>query len=193
MSASTNSVKDTAKLKTQFVATFDLETYGLEPVFGRLLCGVIKPWGEEPKVFRVRKASADDSKLVTELVTELNRYNILIAHNGLYFDKQFLNGRALEFNQDIIDVNIKMIDPCIIARKNLNLKRNSLDAISEFLNLEERKMHVDSSVWVKAALDHHEESMQTIIERCISDVVVLEMLAQRVMKLTKSINSWGSW
>lgn len=190
--STSKSTKNSAQVKTQFVATFDLETYGLEPIFGRLLCGVVKPWGEEAKVFRVNRASADDSKLVSDLVKELNRYNVLIAHNGLYFDKQFLNGRALAFNQDIVDVNVKMIDPYVLAKKNLNMRRNSLDSISEFFGLEERKMHVDAETWVKAALDHDEECMEILIERCTSDVVVLEMLASRVLKLTRNLTPWGS-
>ena len=36
------------KVITGLAASFDLETFGLDPIYGRLLCGVVKPWGQEP-------------------------------------------------------------------------------------------------------------------------------------------------
>ena len=183
---------NTAKEKTEFICTFDIETYGLEPVYGVVLCAVVKPLNGELKVLRQKRPSSDDSQLVFDIINELNQYNILIAHNGLYFDKQFLNGRALHWNQDILEPNVKIIDPCIVARKNLNLRSNSLDSIAQYLGLDEQKMHLDPIIWKKAALDHDEPCMKTLIERCSSDVRVLELLAKRVMKLTRNITPWGS-
>ena len=173
-------------------ASFDLECYGLDPIYGRLLCGVIKPWGQEPQIYRIRKASNNDSKLTATLVEELSKYSILFAHNGLWFDRAMLNGRAMAYDLPILDPKHKIVDPYQIARKHLNTRRNSLDALSNLLRLDEQKMHVDAEVWCKVAFDHDEEAFATIIERCISDVRVLEDLANRILPFIGNINPYGS-
>ena len=174
----------------QLACTFDLETFGLDPVFGRLLVGVVKPWHGPEKIFRVTRASADDSAIVEAIVEELSKYAILCAHNGMYYDVRFLNGRALAYDLPVLNPNHKLIDPCQIARKHLNLNRNSLDAIAVHMGLSEQKMHLDPIVWTRAAMDHSEEDMQTLVDRCSSDVRVLEEIAARVLPLTRSINAF---
>lgn len=180
------------KQYTGLAASFDLESYGLDPVYGRLLCAVIKPWGGQPHIIRMQQASSDDSELVRKTVDELSRYAILFAHNGIFHDRAMLNGRALEYNVPLLDNFGKLVDPYQIARKHLNMRRNSLDALAAHLRLNEQKMHLDPSVWVRAALDHDEEAMQTIIARCVSDCNVLEQLATRMLPLMGNINPFGS-
>lgn len=177
---------------TGLAASFDLESTGLKPDYGRLLCGVVKPWGQEPIAFRLDHAKSDDSALVSELVEELSQYAILFAHNGVYHDRAFLNGRALQYNLPILDNSAKMVDPCLIARRHLNMGRNTLDALAQHFNLNEQKMHLSPEVWVRASLDHDEAAMEKIVERCISDTLVLEELAQRVLALVSNITPWGS-
>src|SRR5574341_1334361 len=109
--------------------SFDLEAFGLEPAYSVLMCGVVKPWGGKPKLFRQEVVGANDSELVGQLVEELNRYAILIAHNGLFFDRKMLNARALHWNLPILDPHGKFIDPCQVARRHLNMGRNSLEAL----------------------------------------------------------------
>ena len=173
-------------------ASFDLESYGLEPTYGVLLCGVVKPWGGEPKLFRVEQVSSDDSGLVRALVEELSKYAILLAHNGVFYDRKMLNARALKWNLPILDPRGKMIDPVQVARRHLNMRRNSLDALADYFELSEQKMHVPAQVWVRAALDHSEADLATICARCESDVLVLEELSTRVLGLVGSVNFWGS-
>lgn len=175
-----------------FAASFDLESYGLDPVWGVLLCGVVKPWGEEPKLFTIGTPSSNDSKIVGELVDELSKYGIIIAHNGMFHDRAFLNGRALHWNLPVLDPYGKIIDPLRVAKRNLNLSRNSLDALAAHLQCDEQKMHVPAEVWQRAALDHDAEAMEIIHERCMSDVRVLEMICQRLMALVGNVTFWGS-
>ena len=173
-------------------ASFDLESFGLEPAYGVLLCGVVKPWGQAPMLFRMDRARSDDSSLVKLLVEELNKYAILIAHNGVFYDRKMLNARALKWNLPILDPRGKMIDPVQVARRHLNMRRNSLDALADYFGLSEQKMHVPAETWVKAAIDHDAEAMDTICERCRSDCRVLEELATRTLGLVGSVNFWGS-
>ena len=177
----------------QLLATFDLETFGgLDPTWGRLIVGVVKPWKEEPIVFRVNRVKSDDSKIVADVINELKKYAIIAAHNGLYFDVQFLNGRALEYNIPPIPPEKKLIDPCQVARKHLGMRRNSLDAIAAHMHLDEQKMHVPAEVWVKAGMDNDKEALNILVERCVSDVRVLECLTERMLPLMRNITPWGS-
>ena len=181
-----------AKVTTGLAASFDIETFGLDPVYGRVLLGVVKPWGQEPKVFRMKRAANDDSKVVKELIEESENYAILFAHNGLFFDRAMLNGRALHHGLKTLSNKGKLVDPCLIARKHLNLRRNSLDSLAAHLELDEQKMHLAPEVWVKAVFDHDEKSMKILVERCISDCAVLEQLATVILPLVGNINPWGS-
>ena len=177
----------------QIACSFDLETFGgLNSAWGRVMCGVLKPWGEEDQVFVISKPSDNDSVIVEAIMVELRKYPILIAHNGLYFDVPFLNGRAAEYNLPPINPFHKLIDPCQIARKRLNLGRNSLDSIVAHMGLEEQKMHLPPSVWVRAALDRDPDALDTLVERCRSDVRILEKITDRLMPLTRNITSFGS-
>ena len=85
-----------------------------------------------------------------------------------------------------------MVDPYLVARKHLNMRRNSLDALAEHMHLDEQKMHLSPEVWVKAALDHDEKAMKTLVARCVSDCAVLEQLATRILPMVGNITPWGS-
>ena len=115
------------------IASFDLETSSLLADFGIVLCGVVKPWNEPPIVFRVDdlhgKVSSDDSVLVRRLIAELSQYLILVAHNGVMFDRKFLNARAVKAKIEPLNPRGRIIDPVWLARKHLNLRSNSLEAV----------------------------------------------------------------
>ena len=176
----------------KLAATFDIETTGLEAKFGRVVCAVIKPWGQEEELYHLDKIGSDDSQLVATIINELSQYAILIAHNGVMFDVRFLNGRAVAYGLPVISPFQKVMDPVWIARKHLNLERNSLDAIAQHLKLDEGKMHLAPEVWVRAALDDDEEAKELLYERCRSDVRILEIIAAEFLPLTRQIGPWGS-
>ena len=173
-------------------AAFDLESYGLDPIWGMLLCGVVTPWGGQPKTFVLDPIGSDDSKLVTQLVNELSQYSILIAHNGVYHDRAFLNARALHWGLPILDPFAKMIDPLRLARRHLNCGRNSLDALAQYLSTPTQKLHLPPTAWQRVAFDHDPAAMDEIIVRCKADVQVLLEVCERVLGLVGTGNFWGS-
>ncbi len=174
------------------MAFFDIEASGLDPMFGVVLCGVVKPEHGEPKLFTKRTPGSDDSVVVSELIKELNQYDILVAHNGVFYDRKYLNGRALRWNLPFLDPKLKIIDPWRIAKQHLNFRGNSLDRLADFLGTEYQKTVVSGNIWMRAALDHDQEAMQYIEEHCVADVYVLEEVAYRLRKFMGNINAWGS-
>ena len=180
------------------IATFDLETTNLNGVFGVVLCAVIKPWGGETTTFRIDhkpyrgKRNSDDSYLVKTIVDELSQYKILIAHNGVNFDRPYLNTRALLWGIEPLNPRGMMVDPVKVARRHLRFGYNSLDRLAQFLNTNAQKSAVLGPTWVKAAMDRDRESMDYIVEHCVADVLALEEVAMKLMSFVPKINEWGS-
>jgi len=178
--------------REQLIACFDIEASGLDPMFAKVLCGVVKPWGEEPKLFSNRRKGSDDSKVVESLITELNKYTILIAHNGVFYDRKFLNGRALRWNLPFMDPKAKMIDPWRLAKNHLNFRGNSLARLADFLGTEHSKTEVSGNIWMRAALDNDPTAHKYIEEHCVEDVYVLEEIADRFKRFIGNVTAWGS-
>ena len=178
-----------------FACTLDIETTNLAPDFGIVLCAVIKPFGGEAKVYRIdskKRWTRDDTKLVGDIITELNKYVIIVAHNGTRFDRRFLNGRALRHGLPLLNPKGKIIDPLSLAWKHLNLKMNSLEKLSWFLGCEHEKTPTLPDTWLAAAIDHDPEALQLIVDHCIADVLLLEEVLEKMQALVGNINEWGS-
>ena len=177
------------------IATFDIETSALAANFGIVLCAVIKPWQGECQVYRLDQLPgarrSDDTKLVETVIAELNQYMILIAHNGVKFDRVFLNTRATKNGTALLNPRGNMIDPVILARKYLRMSYNGLDTIAQYLQTEHQKTPVLGHLWVQAVIDRDEAAMDEIVNHCIEDVYVLEEVANKLVPYVSKINEWG--
>jgi uncharacterized protein YprB with RNaseH-like and TPR domain len=188
------------------IATFDIETSNLSADFGRVLCAVVKQVGKKPLVFRGDSYVAwkkgnkyDDSGLVKDIIEELNKHDVLIAHNGLRFDRPFLNTRAFSGLSGgtggvIVNPRCKMIDPVTIARKHLRFSWNSLARILQHFGLGS-KSSVEGHMWLRALLATGKEqrkAMDEVVEHCIVDVVKLEQLVGKLRKFIPRIDEYGS-
>jgi hypothetical protein len=75
------------------IATWDIETTHLKPNFGVVLCGAIKEYGKEPKLYAKKEKGKNDKALICTLRDELEKYDILVSYFGLNFDLKFLNSK----------------------------------------------------------------------------------------------------
>ena len=178
--------------KKDFIASFDLETSNLYADFGVVLCGVVKPWGKAPVVFQQTDVSSDDSEVVKKLVAELDKYTILLAHNGVRFDRPFLNTRATKYGMPILSPRSNIIDPVIVARRHLRMGGNSLENLARYLNTKHQKSKVEGYLWQKATLDGDKDALAAIIKHCIIDVLVLEEVTEMLVPFIGRITEWGS-
>lgn len=176
---------------------FDLECSSLNADFGIVLCGVIKPDGQPPKVFRLDELSkewdrrrSNDYPVVKAIADELIQYDIIAAHNGAQFDLPFLRTRMMRW-QMLALPKIKLIDPVQILRKQLRLSSNSLDRATGFMGINS-KSAVDGDIWLKASLDGSKHAMNYIVKHCIEDVKMLEQVVSKVKGYSSSFNCWGS-
>jgi len=175
----------------------DLETTNLSADFGVILCGVLKPAGAKPKVFRadvlnphwnVRRS--DDSHVAKAIATEMDKYDIWIIHNGAKFDLPFLRTRLLRWGLEPLPSK-KLVDPVLLARNKLRMSYNSLEQIANHLGCN-TKTEVKPDCWLSAALDGNRKSMNYIVEHCIQDVMVLEQIIAKLKHYSTNFNSYGS-
>lgn len=179
---------------------FDLETSALEGDKGIILCGCIKS-SESKKILTIRtdetnpgwKAGkrGDDRETVRLLVEELSKHDVLVAHNGRFFDVPYLRTRMLKWKMPRLP-DIKLVDPCQIARNKFKLRSNSLNAILDYLGLKDRKTPLDMSTWAEATQNGSKWAMDLIVEHCIADVKVLDGVLAAVKPYIKLLDDRGS-
>ena len=172
------------------IALFDLETTGLNADFAVVLCAVVKPLGEPSVTFGLQKMGSYDGALVSCVVDELSKYDVLVAYNGKAFDRRFLNTRALRWGIPPLSMGIPLKDPFLAAKRYMNVSFRSLGQLSYFLKTRHRKSSVDGNVWLEATLDRDEAAFQHIVTHCKADVLVLEEVTQKLVPLCGPIETW---
>ena len=182
-----------------YIGLFDIETTGLDADFGVVLCSSIKDWHNNYQtVFRIDDgppgaARSDDSHVVSATIEELKKFDILIAHNGVQFDKQYLNSRALRWHQSgLLLPDTKIIDPVKLARNHLRLGYNSLERLAQHLQTPHQKEKIQGPTWVRAGMDRDEDAMNEVVSHCKNDVLVLQDVMEQLRPFIRKIDSWGS-
>lgn len=182
---------------------FDLETWGLDRGWGVTLVAsfLIHGGAEGPKRITIKHRDSqawksgkrsDDREMATEVFRILSHPGtIAYAHNGDRFDIPWLRSVALKYGLQM--PRTKLIDPCAIAWKRYRIGRNSLEALSDFLGLDQFKMHVSPETWRGALMDDDEECWRILVARCESDVDLLNAAASRVTGDVNLIDYQGSW
>lgn len=177
--------------------SLDIETSHLDADFGVILVAVIKPAGKKPVVFRLDQLSknwdskrSDDRPVLSALVRELSKYDIVVAHNGTRFDIPFIRARMLKWRMGTLK-NFKLVDPCSLSRNKLKLSGNSLNKVTAFAGFNS-KSEVHGDLWVAAALDGDRRAMNYIVKHCVQDVIMLESWVELVKDYISVLNGWGS-
>ena len=178
---------------------FDLETFSFHADSGIVLCGCIKEYGRS-KITTIRgdkfpnweKEKSNNKPVIEALIGELDRYDILVAHNGQYFDKRWLNTSCIEYGFYPICRLKKFVDPVLLSRKHLRMGRNSLAALLDHFNISVKKTPIEFKFWKKAAFDGNRNCMDKIVTHCLHDVRSLEMFYDKVRPLIDKIDNRGS-
>jgi DNA polymerase III epsilon subunit-like protein len=179
---------------------FDLETWGLDRGWGVTMVAALLVHGEGvgPKWYEFDLRSSPDwpnvrskdESLVAQVLKVLSTCHIAYAHNGLWFDFAWLRTAALKYNLPPVDM--KLIDPVQILRRRYRLGKNSLEALADFLQLPQQKLHISPDVWRAALLDNSDEAWGLLKARCRSDVELLNAAAGRMTNDVGMVDSQGS-
>jgi uncharacterized protein YprB with RNaseH-like and TPR domain len=181
---------------------FDLETWGLDRAWGvTLVASFIVHGGEdgpERKTLRLRDYDSwksgkrsYDRGLAEDVFGILRQCHILYAHNGERFDIRWLRTVALKYGLEM--PRVKLVDPCSIAWRSYRLGRNSLEAVADFLELPQSKLHISPDVWRGAVLDDDDKAWGQLVARCESDVDLLNAISRRVTGDVGMVDFSGSF
>jgi len=172
-------------------ACFDIETSNLQADFSILLTACIKPYGQEPFVFRAdnypewQTDRANDYQITKAIAEELRKHAIIVTHYGLYFDVPFLRAKMVKHSLEPLP-QMFAIDTWSIARKNYKVTSRRLKNLVDFFDIGEKEP-VEGELWMKAAYNGSKEAMDRIVQHNIRDVEVLEKLACISFPYLKSI------
>ena len=166
------------------VAIWDLETLGFGADYQRIVLCTIKPYRGKP-ITLIAKRFKDEKNLVIESKRLLEKYQVLVAHNGKRFDKPFLETRLLYWGLPPLEPR-HHVDTYLQLKFKLRTSSKSQAALLSFLKLPQQKMGLAPDVWQRSVEDSG--AMKELIARNISDCDGLEAIYDRVKHLFKTID-----
>jgi uncharacterized protein YprB with RNaseH-like and TPR domain len=181
------------------IGIFDLEMSSLNADGGIILCCSVKEYGKKGVTcvradsFKSWKDNRTNEKdLIQAISNELDKYDILVAHNGERFDKKFFNAKCLQYHLKPILRFKKLIDPVQLSWRHLRLGRNTLAALIDYLEIPVKKTPLELHRWLEASLEGSKKSMDIICTHCDYDVITLEQVYDRLRFLIDKIDNRGS-
>ena len=144
---------------------------------GYIMSCSIKELGKEEVVY-LENRTDNDYEIVTEICNYLDEAVFVIAHNGKKFDIPFIKARAV-INGIKPPSPFKVIDTLVIAKKEMNFKRNTLDFLAKALDVPLRKMTERKfkgfQLWWEC-LHGNDSAWEEMKQYNILDVEVLELV-----------------
>lgn len=178
------------------IVSWDIECSSLSGMVGRIICSGFKPvippeYGTtKPYIFRLDdkkfylKDAADDSKLAVAIRDELEKYDVVIAHNGILFDRKFLNARLLKAAERPLKP-IFFVDTMWIVRTHMRTS-SKLDNLQQYLGLPDEKTKITWDDWQRGVARDN-KALDIIAKHCIQDVKVLEQAYWRLLPAMRTL------
>ena len=176
------------------IGVLDIETTGLWADFGYVLCAVIKDMEtghrdilrlDEMPSYKSKKARENpqlwrriDRELLQKIYKKYEEYDIIVHYNGRNFDIKFLNTRLIKNNLPILP-DMKQLDIFQIAKHRLRLRSKRLDALKEFLEIDEEEKGHKWEYWQMAA-NGVKAGFDFVVAHCERDVERLSQVAKRM-------------
>lgn len=178
-------------------AVFDIETSSLDAIgAGVLLCAVVRPLGKRETVFRADEMGCrfgQEKELVDAVTAELEQYDLLIGHNIIGFDLNWLRSRSVYFNT--AQLSRKFAYDTLKAFRRLGYKTvpnhfgkpsAGLGHVVDFFGEDQLKTgiypraHWDI-VWADEA--RRKEMMGELVNHCSADVRMTERIYLKMLPL----------
>ena len=166
------------------LAIFDVEASGLKSDYNSILVASVRPYKGKTVSFTVERPG-DDRTLVKNLRDELQKYLVIVGYYSKGFDIPMLRGRLLQHNMNDIKP-ILHIDMFFTLKAHVNPARRSQAHISEWLQLEHKKLTLSPQVW-NDVLARPASELPKLVRRCEADVIELEDIYRRCRHLIRDI------
>jgi len=160
------------------IATFDIETSGLDANWEEILVTAIKPLDCRAKVFRVDSSlnpdKLSDKWVIEKTIQELNKFDVIVTWYGSRFDFPFLNSRAAKYGL-LPPVKNYRRDLWIYSRNYFKMSSNKLVVVHKFIFGESQKTMITEEI--KRACTRRETwAIDFVTEHCRIDVKETEDL-----------------
>lgn len=165
-----------------YVWRFFKENVGVDQVHShsRLLSYAAK-WLGEGEIYYEDTFKQNEKALLKRLNKLLEEADFIIAHNGQRFDAPKIRGRALV--QGLAPTSpFKVIDTCLIARKEFGFESNSLKYLAKVLGCTDKDDHKKFpgfKLW-EAVLRDDPEAWAEMQEYNIQDILTLEEIYMKI-------------
>lgn len=169
--------------KANAIAFVDIESSNLKADFGTVVVVSIKPYGKEPITFSAKPGK--DKALLKKVVAELEKYPVWVTFYGKMFDIPFLNSRLLVNGMAPLPKH-HHVDMYWVIKLQTALSRRNQAHLLEWLEAPSKKMSVSPNVWATMPANPN-ESLETLVERCASDVTGLEAMYEKTKHLIREI------
>ena len=151
------------------VGYFDIEsTFSSQPIV--LYAAIADQFG---RVEEFHKGSniVDDKELVESYCKRLEEYDILVGWNSTLFDIAVLRGRCLFHGLPPLDPHMSIDLMYKASGSAARIGRRSLQSVSEYLGIEEKKTPLSVRIWDRA-MSGDEAAYNLIVEHCNTDVLI---------------------
>lgn len=119
----------------------------------------------------IAKNPLDDKRLVLAIKNRILKSDMLVTHNGKWFDLPWLNSRLMHWGFTPLPAKFPHYDTCEVAYKKLRVK-NSLEALGKFLGCKTKKTETDMNDWLLAGGGNKKAQLK-IVTHNIADVKLL--------------------
>ena len=151
------------------LAFWDLETtFSTQPI---VLYGASADQFGRVTTFRKGKDITDDKDLVRRIRDHLVEQDIWFTWNGKLFDVPVLNGRLIFHGLDPLPMKMHVDLMYKATGSSVRIGRRSLQSVSEYFNVPNRKTPLTVRIWDKA-MAGSEDAYDLIAEHCDADVLV---------------------
>jgi uncharacterized protein YprB with RNaseH-like and TPR domain len=159
-------------------AVFDIETTDFHAggVHEHLICVVCLPLGsDEPEIMKIEfEDQRDDRRLLEQVSTWLNTYDILVGHNIASFDLPWINSRLDYHGMPRLDKRFLYYDTYQASRREtIKADRKSLAFLADFFRIKNNKTSIYPVAWHMIDSPNEKEfreAREEIISHCIGDV-----------------------
>lgn len=159
------------------ILIWDIEchTFRFKADQGFMICSgfkeVGKPGVEILQRDNIRKNPLDDRRLVLAIKKRLLEADMVVTHNGKWFDLPWLNSRLMHWGYNPI-TTLPHYDTCEVAYKKMRVK-NSLESLGQFLGCKVKKTPTDMNDWLLAG-GGNPKAQRKIVVHNIADVKLTE-------------------
>jgi len=154
------------------IVVLDIETTSLAADAGIVVgIGLMPETG--PAEYLPVKKTADEKKALTKLVSELEKYEVVVTWNGRGFDIPFLTTRLLSHGLDMRPLTSRRhIDLAEIVKGRLKLTFTYLDHVCDFLGIDRKEgaMGMDVPHLYLKAQEGDAKARSVIREHCLDDL-----------------------